>query len=302
MESNVLAPAIRRIVNLGDSVPWGQGLAEADKYDALVQKALGPAVTLQRLAHSGAIIGLTPVNGPARDGEVPVPQPTILQQCAAFNDSPANVDLVLVDGGINDVDVRTILNPLVPAGVLSAKTQAACHDAMLVLLRNVAAKFTAPQCRIIVTGYYPIISGQSDVLSIPAFLGLHGIALPAFLEDDVAIGGVISHCQQFFIESTAFLRQAVTAAADARIVYVDSGFTDANSVFAPEALLWGLQSDVDLSPVDEVAPQRHAACDVAFDLLQTLEREQCYRASAGHPNPAGARQFAKQILAAIGAA
>jgi hypothetical protein len=86
---------------------------------------------------------------------------------------------------------------------------------------------------------------------------------------------------------------------DKRIVYVDAGFTNANSVFAPAKLLWGIEDDPAFSPEDEVAAARHVSCDAAIDPLLILEREQCYRASAGHPDQAGAKQFAKQILAAL---
>jgi hypothetical protein len=125
-----------RIVSLGDSIVWGQGLSEADKLDVLVRDALAdanPGITLQRLAHSGAVIGVNPVEGSPADGEVPMPQPTIIQQCDSFNDSPVTVDLVLLDGGINDVDVRTILNPFVPLPILIAKARNFCHASMLVL-------------------------------------------------------------------------------------------------------------------------------------------------------------------------
>ena len=50
-----------RIVTLGDSIPWGQGLLDNEKFDSLVRVALGPThvegVTLDRVAHSGAVIG-----------------------------------------------------------------------------------------------------------------------------------------------------------------------------------------------------------------------------------------------------
>src|SRR5580698_4953428 len=101
---------IQRIVNLGDSVAWGQGLAEADKYDVLVRAAVAPAAELTRLAHSGATIGTVLIESGPADGEVPVSRPTILDQCNNFTDSPETVDLVLVNGGINDVDLRNILN------------------------------------------------------------------------------------------------------------------------------------------------------------------------------------------------
>src|SRR5215469_5421303 len=64
-----------RIVSLGDSIVWGQGLSEADKFDVLVRDALAdanPGITLWRLAHSGAVIGVNPVEGSPADGEVPM--------------------------------------------------------------------------------------------------------------------------------------------------------------------------------------------------------------------------------------
>ena len=67
-------------------------------------------------------------------------------------------------------------------------------------------------------------------------------------------------------------------------------------------MLWGLNDDLELTPEDEVVTVRHVACNLTFNELQVLEREQCYRASAGHPNPAGAKQYAKQILAALNGA
>src|SRR5512143_1544595 len=101
-----------RMVALGDSVVWGQGLEPGEKFSSLVQAALDiDSCTL--LAHSGATIGVgVDTTEPPLDGEVPTWYPTILQQCAAFTDSPETVDLVIVNGGINDVEVRTILNPL----------------------------------------------------------------------------------------------------------------------------------------------------------------------------------------------
>jgi hypothetical protein len=260
-------PNIQRMVNLGDSVPWGQGLAEADKYDVLVMAAVAPAGQLTRPAHSGATIGPILIESGPADGEVPVSQPTILDQCNGFNDSPETVDLVLVNGGINDVDLRNILNPLVPTPILSALIRTYCHDSMLQLLKAVAARFSSPTCRILVTGYYPILSDQSKSPSILGFLGIQGIAPPPFLDSNIALGAIASRCQQFFEESTTALTQAAEDAGDARIAYVDPGFTGANSVFAPQTLLWGVNDDPAFSPQDEVVAARHASCDLAFNEL-----------------------------------
>ena len=64
-----------RIVSIGDSIIWGQGLLPNEKFDWLVQQALLPmhpdGVTLESLAHSGAVIGATGISGTPQVGEVP---------------------------------------------------------------------------------------------------------------------------------------------------------------------------------------------------------------------------------------
>jgi hypothetical protein len=295
-----------RIVTLGDSIPWGQGLLEGEKYDAMVRDALGPThpegVSLERLAHSGAVIGAFGASGSPQPGEVPSSRPTIIEQCDAFSNSPEAVDLVLMDGGINDVGVATILNPLALIPSLAARTNRACYDGMLVLLQKVRVKFSKPSCRILVTGYYTIVSPRSDPLGVIKLLSMHGIAIPEFVDvEDDFIGPVIDRCEQFFADSTARLQQAIADANDARIRFVATGFTDDNAIFVPDtSLLWGLDLGSNLGPQDPVADQRRPLCDVAHSgPLQLPAREQCYRASAGHPNVAGAIRFKDQVMAAL---
>jgi len=293
-----------RIVNIGDSVPWGQGLLEAQKFDVLVREALRvthPNITLERLAHSGAVIGNHPAAGGPAAGEVPVSLPTVIEQCDTFQNAPETVDLVLVNGGINDVGLTNILNPFSLIPTLGSRIKSACRDRMLVLLQKVSAKFSKPSCRILVTGYYTILSKQSNPLNVPRMLALYGISTPPFLNlnpQDMP-NLVVDRCEQFFRESEQHLRTAVTRAADPRIRFVPSGFTDANAIFVQgTALLWGLTHL--LGPQDPVAATRAPQCDVAFPKpFEFLHREQCHRASAGHPNVAGAVQYRNQILAAL---
>lgn len=295
-----------RIVTLGDSIPWGQGLLEPEKYDVMVKEALASnhpeGVSLERRAHSGAVIGAFGATGVPQSGEVPGSRPTIIEQCDTFANSPETVDLVLLDGGINDVGVATILNPLALIPSLASRTKRACHDAMLVLLKNVSAKFSKLSCRILVTGYYTIVSEQSDPLGVQRLLGVHGIGVPSFVNAaDEFLDPVIHRCEQFFADSTAELQRAVADAGDARIHFVPTGFTDDNAIFVPRtSLLWGLDLDDGLSPEDPVASERRPLCDRAHaGPLETLAREQCYRASAGHPNIDGAKQFKAQIMASL---
>ena len=300
-----------RIVTLGDSIPWGQGLLPQEKYDSLIaaelQSAHPQGVTLENVAHSGAVIGAFGATGTPCPGEVPCARLTIVEQCDQFANAPDTVDLVLLDGGINDVGVATILNPLALIPTLSSRTTRACHDAMLLLLRKVSAKFSKPSCQILVTGYYTIVSDQSDPVGARQLLKLHGIALPdfgdagaQFLEPEF-LDPVIHRCHEFFAESTAALQRAITDADDPRIKFVPTGFTDANAIFVPgTSLLWQLNLDDGLSPEDPVAAQRHVQCDIVHsDPLEAFAREHCYRASAGHPNVEGALQFKNQLMEAL---
>jgi len=295
-----------RIVAIGDSIVWGQGLLQNEKFDCLVQQTLLPmrpeGVTLESLAHSGAVIGATGVSGTPQVGEVPASRLSIIEQCDGYANSPDTVDLVLMTGGINDVGVASILNPFALIPPLDVRVIHACHDGMLVLLKKVIAKFSKPTCTILVTGYYPILSAKSDPLGVTKLISLFGIAVPGFLEKDLDfINPVLDRCEAFFNDSTQQLKLAIVDANDPRITFVSSGFTDANSAFVPgTSLLWGLTLDDDLSPQDPVAAARHPLCDIAHpDPSQILDRELCYRASAGHPNVQGAVQFSKQILAAL---
>lgn len=292
-----------RIVSIGDSIIWGQGLLPNEKFNTLVQQALMPkypgGVTLESAAHSGAVIG---ASGAPQPGEVPASRLSIIEQCDAYANSPGTVDLVLMNGGINDVGVANILNPFAVIPSLETRVAHACHDGMLVLLRKVSAKFSKPGCKILVTGYYPILSALSDPLGVIKLLSLFGIAVPPFLDRDMDfINPVLHRCEVFFQTSTQQLTAAIKDAGDPRIIFVPSGFTDANAVFVPgTSLLWGLDLDDDMNPQDPVAAARHPLCDAAHPgVLEIPEREQCYRASAGHPNVQGAIQFSKQILGSL---
>lgn len=291
-----------RIVTFGDSVPWGQGLPNDHKFDSLIQAHLiahGHPATLERHAHSGAVIGFHPTAGDTAPGEVPVTRPTVSEQVAAFDHSPETVDIVLVNGGINDVGVANILNPFAIIPPLSARIESACHDRMLALLHQLRPVFSKPTCRILVTGYYTILSEQSDPLHVPDFLRMFGIAAPPLPVGGIFLDPFAGRCRQFFTESTIHLQAAVAETGDPRIRFVPSGFTDDNAIFVPgTSLLWGL--DPFLNPEDPIADQRRPQCDLAFpEPIDFLRREQCHRASAGHPNFAGARQYADQLLAAL---
>jgi lysophospholipase L1-like esterase len=286
---------------LGDSVTWGQGLPDGQKMHDYVRDALavrhGPVRCLLR-AHSGAIVGVDSGGGASTcDGEVPTSFPTIIQQCDESPDT--DVDLVIVNGGINDIDVRYILNPFTEADDLIDVTTRFCGTDMTTLLRRVSGRF--PRARIAVTSYYPILTRDSQFPLYQDFtltLGMPVSPLTRFIDSNLIFDRIVRNCSLFYETSTRALEAAVesaNAAAGGRIVFAHPAFASDNAALAPNAWLFGIRGD--LLPEDPMAAARHASCNAC--LTDFLRREQCYRASAGHPNPTGARRFGEAILAAL---
>ncbi|HUE86263.1 MAG TPA: hypothetical protein VMO26_09310 [Vicinamibacterales bacterium] len=295
------------LVTLGDSVPWGQGLLPEHKFSRLVADELrqtDPSLIEHLLAHSGAVIGLGHTVTAARvHGEVPVGPPTIVEQVGGFPGEPADVPVVLVNGGINDVDIRNILNPFIRLDALHRMTIEHCYDSMRRLLEITLQRFSDPRTAVFVTGYYPILSRDSQPFRVPRLLLLHGLQAeppPAMMVSSF-FDLVVERCLLFWTESTLALQQAVDEVnretSDPRVVFVDPGYTEENAVFASDPWLWGLNSD--FTPQDEVVAERRGACNAAIPGHDGLAREQCYRASAGHPNVAGARKYADAIFHAM---
>ena len=94
-------------------------------------------------AHTGAIIGRgSSGSGPELHGEVSNGFPTILQQVSKYASIPdaKDVDLVLLDGGANDLPLTNVFNwTASTASYLEAKTREYCGDDMKYLLNIVAS-------------------------------------------------------------------------------------------------------------------------------------------------------------------
>jgi lysophospholipase L1-like esterase len=295
-------PSPYRIVVLGDSVTWGQGLLPHEKFSYLVQQVI-PGSTLTVRAHSGATIGACAVtNAPPVDDEVPKAHPTVLEQVEAFTDDPGAVDLLVLTGGVNDLDVRFLLNPFTETDDLRDKIERYCFCDMRELLRRTSKKFNKSTARIVVTSYFLVLSKDSRFGRSPEFLLALGVPVAPFAAL-FADGGplwrkILEHARVFYRDSSSALSRAIgaeNADAGGRLRLAAPPFTDANAALASDPWLFGINWD--LSPQDNLVRERRAACN--RDELDPVRREQCYRASAGHPNVIGARKFADAILAAL---
>ena len=325
-----------RIATFGDSIVWGQGLPPAQRFSMLTADTITTrrngriaVFALDHCANSGAIVGLAAGLFPNPvvpriptdfSGECPDPTQTIRGQVAAwpsrFRSQLSEIDLVILDGGINDVTVQSILDPRGDDTALARLTTIVCGNDMTVVLSDVLTAF--PSARVVVTGYYPIVSMESNLdFLVPLLSGLGLLAgvvtgvvsgaVAAFLPiPPVAFGPLGSAAFRAWLQgrlvarSTLFATTANTALAAAvavtksivpsrALAFAVPGFGASNAIFASDTYLFG--STVPLGPEDPVAGLRARACP-PLDVITAM-------ASIGHPNARGAQAYADAIAAVL---
>jgi len=116
-------------------------------------------------AHAGAVIG-TAGTAPPKTltlyGEISSAWPTLHDQvddAVRGLDDPSQVDLVLVDGCINDVNARRFMNAANTPEGIEALAREKCSAPVEGLLNRIASSF--PNAHIIVSGYYPVVSDKT---------------------------------------------------------------------------------------------------------------------------------------------
>jgi hypothetical protein len=160
-----------KIIAVGTSLMWGNGLKEKDTFRHLVAnwvaERTGQPVMLTTFAHSAALLG-PPVPGTVLEGDAnwgvgdlnySVPSVSEQIDCAASLPDTTDVDLILLDGCINEVGAETIPLPWTDPNDLKHRTQTACGGTMKTALTHVAKVY--PKATVIVVGYFPLVSGQS---------------------------------------------------------------------------------------------------------------------------------------------
>jgi lysophospholipase L1-like esterase len=176
-----------RMLVLGDSVMWGQGLEDEHKFSYKIREWICAQrnggscrnkddVQIHVEAHSGAVISqptkddqkkeeerFTRIDSPIKyPGEVNHKYPTVWGQVDLarryYTETSVpleEVDLVFVNGGINDMGAPKILLPVF-GGSVKDFAKKYCEADMKVLLEKVANTF--PNARIVVPGYFPLVS------------------------------------------------------------------------------------------------------------------------------------------------
>ena len=329
-----------RMLVLGDSVVWGQGLNEDAKFYTIVQKGLeeqlGRRVDKLNLSHSGASILPKAKPCPSFPGEVPSVTPTIYTEAnaalslyAAAGIKPEEVDLVLLNGGINDIGFPVIVNPFTSDKKLTDQSKKYCFKEMSELLRALHQSF--PNAHLVVTGYFPIISKATDpsVLTelIEAFLGLSNgdkvlrsaakqqreqLKRAAKVNDEnlMRSNWLIDRLAQLSdvwkTRSDADLQAAVNAvnvnasAIRPTATFVKVVFADDECYAASKTNLWKITGSSggvgNFKTDDQMFSQRGETCRLIQADLKGNARLICPVAGTGHPNSFGSKKYADAIL------
>ena len=330
-----------RMVTLGDSIMWGQGLAEPMKFRNIVSDWIGGALNGRAVkqfgyAHSGAqIIADNEDSVTNLPGEIPSDHPSITKQAGlAENDVMASgaalgaVDLILIDGGINDVGVVPILNPKNSSGTIAQLAQDVCVGRMSRLLPLVMQLY--PNAAIVVTGYFPIASTESDIVALTALISALGAGAGVDLANlfglPVGVAGAILGplVKDQMVRNSAAWKAAsdagfaeLVASVNAkqsgppRVAFATPTFGPQNCFAAgPEQYLFGVSASPSApsgfigfeadgvlgtsepsDPLNDVQWRRARACAVA-----SRPSPKCMDACMGHPNPSGARAYATVVL------
>jgi lysophospholipase L1-like esterase len=273
---------------LGDSILWGSGLAEEQKLWFLVRRWLeqqGESVHVRVLAHSLAVIEPDPAKdaAPPAWGEIRYRHPSITYQAledARLGDQPEAIDLVLVDGGINDLGPLNLVSPWRTPRWVREEAAEHCGRKMKNLLLGLLGRL--PNARVVVTGYFPIVSSRTwFVRAIP----LAGVRRR-----------LIALSETWAEASDEWLRWAVQQAnlhgSEPRVLYANAAFGPENCYGAPDAYVWSLwQALKDQTPVGK---RRRCECRrrKPWDLICPIDR-------AFHPNDKGARAYADAVIEAF---
>jgi len=265
--------------------------------------------------------------------EVPWPALTTRQQLTDANRllqgvgaaaSPLDIRWIILDGGINDVGINGILSPIPAyndgyflegwsAWILDKCRQ--IEGELVATVRQALDQF--PNAVIVVNGYFPVFSYWSlgNLVRLQSVGLLYGIANLVMLTG-VGLDALATASSTWQAASNKHLRRAIQTVTGQRpgrtVLFARSNIEEEHSLFAPDTWLWGYDAIPDgvptsvnqwvqwlaaATPEDEVIAQRLIKCaDLAPAPGDAIP---CRLASIGHPNVAGAQDYATAIIEAL---
>ena len=322
---------------LGDSILWGQGLKEKNKSWYLVKTWLqtnGHSVRERIEAHAGAMIG-TPGAGMPRSltvhGEIANAYPTLHDQIDIAVRSyvdPSHVDLVLVDGCINDVNARRFMNAGNTPEAIQALAQEKCGTPVEELLTRIASTF--PNAHIIVSGYYPVFSDKTprDFFMRALAKRFYAALIPnrPTINSREMLAQLTIISAAWYAASNSTLNDAVARTnarllargTRQRVLFAQVTFEPEHAFSARKSQLWGFDASflrkllvlvtlgkVDLFTNDEVSSLRSTVCRDFYKSVPGESEDEkrarkdrlmvCRLAAIAHPNRKGAVLYADAI-------
>jgi lysophospholipase L1-like esterase len=341
-ESKANEPEPLNMLVLGDSIMWGQGLRDRDKFwwriKHWLEEKTGRRVQERIEAHSGAAVEVNPSENifSSNNGEVNLLTPTINEQvdhALRHYSDPSKVDLILVNGCINDVDVSNLLDTSTSLETLETSIKEKCGPRMQSLLTRIVKGF--PRAHAVVTSYYRIVSPETESNSFTRLLikKLTSGRRPAKMSDREMKERLVANSEKWYRVSTASLAQAVAAVnsdlrqagSSQRVLFAEIEFSPEHAFSAPETLLWNFKfASTNLSglrkaiviltlgtaaykPDDDVRQARSQSCKETYRKPKDKEENKdqkkrreldelaCRYASLGHPNKMGALVYTETI-------
>jgi lysophospholipase L1-like esterase len=284
------------MVVIGDSVAWGNGLREENKYYHLVadwlQKALNKPIDVTVYAHSGATI--SGETGKSIDPNLNSGYPTLMDQAKSIQNAD-DVDLILVSGGINDVGALNIINVNEPAAEIQKSSEAievSMENLLTDLLNN------NKKAKIIVTSYYPIVSEDTNEGFITSIVSLVAQIQGSVGEHEIILMNNLNQKSRLVENSYTFNGASLTSLTNAikradndanRIGFSMVTFPSNRCYGTSESWLWAL---VSLTPLKTNDDQYEYRSSLTSDLVNKIN-------AMGHPNVDGAKEYARAIESTV---
>lgn len=308
------------MIVIGDSIAWGAGLKREEKYYYKVaewlQQKLKKPIEVRILAHTGASLNKSQnVEISKRsfiNPELSSWDPTLLEQADKIS-NPEDVDLILLSGGINDVGVNKILNPIIAPDEMQYLCDG-IEDPMYSLLIKLLGK--CPDSYIIVTSYYPIVSNDTSEQALDIFInefikGDHnsadaqGFALIKSLFGTRRILSMLSsNSNLFHNQSILSIGRAIDRANQysiselkgERVIFALVDFPSNRSYGTNESWLWRItdpETNEGRLTNDHMYDYRISFCN------KTLCNWSDIITAVGHPNVEGANEYNRTIINAL---
>jgi hypothetical protein len=227
--------------------------------------------------------------------------------------NPEEVELVLMDGGANDVGfLDVVLDPKRTTDQVRERVNSIIRPGIQAYLPAVLKAF--PNATVVVTGYYRGLSDQSLHAQVAMLIeegakwGLANNGIFRIPQDKTAneVRAAIARMAAFDDASNAVYRDVITQLGQGRTLFASPEFAPENAYGAPQRLVFQL---TDTDPAERI---RNPECDKllgewaygTFVTGQTSTNDTpwhlfCLDASTFHPNVAGARRYADKIISVL---